>query len=114
MVDSQLGHTLADWSHVTRISFSQAIEPRLHARSRPEIAQLVKPAGKDGCLPQFNHPFNVAEWLHRVKAYCNFGDDVTPNDQGERPLGHLEGEREATCPRVRSTAGLGVTSAAQA
>jgi len=56
----------------------------LYARPRPEIAQLVKPASKDGCLPEFDHPVNVAERLHHVKAYCDFGNDVTPNVQANR------------------------------
>jgi hypothetical protein len=68
IVNSQLGYSLADWFHVTRISLGQAIEPRLYARPRPEIAQLVKPASKDVGLPELDPPINVAAWLHHVKA----------------------------------------------
>jgi len=79
MVDSQLGNTLADWFHVTRIPLGQAIEARLYARSRPQIAQLVKPASKHGRLSEFDHATNVAARLHSVKAQHGSGDNVTPN-----------------------------------
>jgi hypothetical protein len=36
--------------------------------SRPQIAQLVKPASKDGYLPEFHQATNVAARLHTVKA----------------------------------------------
>jgi hypothetical protein len=86
MVDSQLGNTLADWFHVTRIPIGQAIETRLYARSRPEIAQPVKPASKNGCLPEFDHAANVATRLHTVKAQRGSGDDVTPGHRRSRAL----------------------------
>ena len=86
MVDSQLGNTLADWFHVTRIPLGQAIEARLYARSRPEIAQPVKPASKNGCLPEFDHATNVATRLHTVKAQHGSGDDVTPSHRRWRAL----------------------------
>ena len=86
MVDSQLGNTLADWFHVTRISLGQAIEARLYARSRPEIAQLVKPTSKNGCLPELDHTTNVATRLHSVKAQHGSGDDVTPRHRRSRAL----------------------------
>jgi hypothetical protein len=70
MVDSQLGHPLADWlsRHPNLPPPGQAIEVRLYTRSRPQIAQLVKPASKDGCLPEFDHATNVVARLHTVKA----------------------------------------------
>jgi hypothetical protein len=58
----------------------------LYARSRPEIAQPVKPASKNGCLPEFDHATNVATRLHSVKAQHGSGDDVTPSHRRSRAL----------------------------
>ena len=68
IVDSQLRDTFANRFDISWVSSGKPFDPCLNARSRLEVAQVVKPLNEENGFADFNHGATVAPWLHIVNA----------------------------------------------
>jgi hypothetical protein len=67
-VDSQLRDTFANRLNISGISSGEPFDPRLDARSRLDVAQVVEPLSEECGFADFDHKATVAIGLHIVNA----------------------------------------------